>query len=110
MALWLSGFLALDVSILVLIALAWGVLSTQGWGWWGTAAFLTVMALSSTTTFLATSPQDLLANMRFAALEMDVLNNVPLRGVHLAFFISLPLYLTSIPLVLSKRHFQRASE
>lgn len=102
----MSGFLALDASVMVLACLAWGVLSRQPWAWWGTGAFLVLMALSATITFLSTSPQDLLANMRFAVLEMDALRNVPLRGGHLVFLISLPLYLTFLPLALSKKHFQ----
>jgi hypothetical protein len=105
----LEGILALDVSIMALGLLTWGVLARKEWAWWGAAAFLGLMALSSTITFLATSPQELLANMRFAALEMDALRNVPLKGYHLVFLISMPLYLTFIPLALSKQHLHRAA-
>lgn len=105
----LEGMLALDVSIMALGLLAWGVLTGREWAWWGTAGFLALMALSSIITFLATSPQELLANMRFAGLEMDALRNVPLKGYHLVFLVSLPLCATFIPWALSRGHYRRAA-
>ncbi len=105
----LEGILALDVCIMALGLLTWGVLTRKQWAWWGAAAFLGLMALSTTVTFLAISPQEILANMRFAGLEMDALQNVPVKGYHLVFLISMPLYLTFIPLALSKQHLRRAA-
>jgi hypothetical protein len=105
----LEGILALDTCILALVLLIWGLLAGKEWAWWGTAVFLGLMALSSTITFLATSPQELLANMRFADLEMDALQNVPLRGYHLAFLVSLPLYVAFVPLALSRPHLKGAA-
>jgi hypothetical protein len=105
----LDGMLALDVSIMALALLTGGVLTGKRWAWWGTAAFLGLMTLSSIITFLGISPQELLANMRFASLEMDALRNVPLKGYHLVFLISLPLCVTFVPLVLSRKHLNGAA-
>jgi hypothetical protein len=43
--------------------------------------------------------------MEFAPLEMEALSGMPLQGYHLAAFFGLPLLLTAVVVLLSRRSF-----
>jgi hypothetical protein len=107
---WLSdiqGFLALDISILSLAALTWGVLRQSAWAWWGSVGYFGLLTLSSVVTLMQSSFSDILSLMRFPPTEMDALQEVPLQGAHFAPLIGIPLVLTLGVVILSKRHFGR---
>ena len=71
-------------------------------------AFFLLLMLSTLLTLWPASLSDILAVLRFAPIEMEALQGIPLQGSHLAILIGLPLLLTLVALMLSRRHFQTA--
>ena len=73
----LTGILALDLTMLALGGLAWGLASLKPWAWWGTVIGFAGLGLSFACTFARHTVQDVLSLMRFAPVEMDALSNLP---------------------------------
>jgi hypothetical protein len=101
----LGGIVALDVAIMCLLCLAWGVLGLRRWAWWGSVACFGLLASSSMVTFATSGLADILAVMVFAPTEMEALQGVPIQGFHLAVFFGLPLLATLGLVVFSRRYF-----
>jgi hypothetical protein len=101
----LKGIVSLTISILVLPLLIWGTLRQRLWAWWGALLYFGLLICSTMLTFAAASFADILNRMRFPPTEMEILQGIPLQGVHLAAFLGLPLLLTLIAIAVSKRHF-----
>ena len=90
---WLTGFrgiLALDITILFLALLTWGIFNRKGWVWWGGVFFICVFTLSLIFTLWNTSYQELLTLMNFHTAELEFLSELPVQGIHFAAFVSLP--------------------
>jgi hypothetical protein len=102
----LEGFLLITFSILWLAFLLWGTLQRRVWAWWGALAYFCLLTLSMLLTLWPASLSDILAVLRFPPTEMEALQGVPLQGSHLAILVGLPLLLTLVALVLSKRYFR----
>ncbi len=105
---WLSdleGILALDLSILCLVCLLWGVLRSRAWAWWGSLIYFGLLTVSSTLTLSRSSYPDILSKLRFPPTEMEALQGLPFQGIHLAVLVGIPLLITLGVIVLSKRHF-----
>jgi hypothetical protein len=103
----MEGIMALDLSILCLACLAWGVFRQKTWAWWGSLLFVGLLTCSSILTLVSTSYAQLLALLRFPPTELEFLDGVPLQGWHLAAFVGLPLLLTVGATLISKRHFDQ---
>mgnify|MGYP001812664409 CR=1 FL=1 len=101
----IPGIVASDISILLLVWLAWGTIRQRTWAWWVALIYFSLLTISLVLTFATTSLSEVLAGMRFPPTEMEAFQNVPLEGIHLAAFFGLPLLLTTIAVALSKRHF-----
>jgi hypothetical protein len=102
---YVQGFILLDVSIWISVILAWGTLRQKGWAWWGALIFVGLLIVSIAITLLQMDYHDVLAQMRFAALEEQALQGIPVRGVHFALFIGGPIIVTWIVLLCSKKYF-----
>ena len=76
----LEGIFALDVSIVCLVGLTWGVLKLKPWAWWSTLVFVSLLTVSVIVTFVQYSLADILSRMRFPPTEMEALQNLPLQG------------------------------
>jgi hypothetical protein len=63
------------------------------------------LLLSSTWTLAGTSWAQLLALLNLPPTELDILDGVPLQGIHLALFVGLPLVLTVAAMFLSRRQY-----
>jgi hypothetical protein len=63
------------------------------------------MSVSVTLTFARTPYLELLAIAEFPPREIEFLDGIPLRGIHLALFFGLPLLATVGTIIASKRHF-----
>lgn len=110
---WLSdlqGILVLDGAILCLALLFWGVLRRRSWAWWGSLFYFGLMTVSSILTLATSRYGDILSVLSFPPTEMAVLEGLPLRGLHFAVLIAIPLFLTLAVVVLSKRHFGSAQQ
>ena len=101
----LQGFQGLDLCIILFASLAWGTLRRKRWAWWGSLVALAALAVSAVMSLLAVTPQEIIANMRFAPIESEALSSVPVQGYHLAVAVALPLVVTLVLLVSSRRHY-----
>lgn len=105
---WLSGMegiVVITIAILSLVWLTWGVLRRRAWAWWGSLIYVGLLALSSVSTLVTSSLEEMLATLSFPPTEMEAFQAVPLQGVHFAPLIGLPLLLTVAVIILSRRHF-----
>lgn len=106
----LAGILALDGTILSLLAISVGVLTRRRWAWWAALLLLLVLTVSSLMTLLPSTFEQLLDHLAFPPYERTLLSGVPLQGAHIAAFIVLPLALTMAVLVVAAPHFGRRGE
>lgn len=106
--LWLSdfqGILLIDILTICLVALIWGMLRMKTWAWLGSLFCLSLLSLSVILTLSISSLADILSRMRFADLEMEILQGLPLHGVHFAALVAIPLLSTLGLIVYSRRYF-----
>jgi hypothetical protein len=101
----MEGILAIDISILCLAFLLWGVVRRRVWAWWGSALYFGLLAFSTLLTLAKSSYSDILTAMRFPPTEMQALQGLPFQGIHFAVLIGIPLLLTLGTILLSRRHF-----
>ena len=105
---WLSGLegtIALDITILLMAGLAWGTARQKWWAWWGGLVYLGALTASGLTTLLSSSYAEILSALDLPALEMDMLDGMPLTGAHFAVFVGVPLLITLTLFILSRKHF-----
>ncbi len=103
----MQGVQLIDLSVIILIFLTWGVLNRKLWSWWGSILYLTLLIITSTMTFLTNSPDNILAQMKFAPFEQEIFLKIPIQGYHFAFIFVLPLLISLSILLTFKRYFER---
>jgi hypothetical protein len=101
----LQGYILLDLSILFLVGMLWGILKQKHWAWWGTLIFLVLITSSAIMSFLSVEPVEILTNLRFPSFEMEILQNVPILGYHLAILFCLPLLVTILFQIFTRKRF-----
>jgi hypothetical protein len=101
----LEGIVLLDISIACLILLIWGTLQRQMWAWWGAVIWLGPFTFPTVLTFFRSSYSTILTGLAFPPREIEFLDRVPVQGYHFAVLIGIPLFITWVVAVLSKRHF-----
>jgi hypothetical protein len=99
------GFFALDIAIVSLVCLTWGVLRQRMWAWWGSVVYFGSLTVSAIVTLARSSFAEMLAPVQLPLAEMKMLKAVPLQGVHFVPFVGIPLLITLGVILLSKRHF-----
>jgi hypothetical protein len=102
----LQGIVLLDVSIVCLAALIWGMFRLKVWAWWGAWVYLSLLASSSIWTLARSSWSDLLSVMRLPPVEMGFLKGLPFHGRYLAALAGIPLLITLGLIVFSRRYFK----
>ena len=102
----LEGIILIDVSIISLIAILWGIMKAKKWAWWGVLVYFGVMTFSYIITFLASSWDEILSALNFPSFEMEILQGLPLKGYYFAIFAGLPFFLTIVLIVRSRPYFQ----
>jgi hypothetical protein len=102
----LPGFVLVDLSILWLACLIWGVARLRAWAWWGALVYFGFITLSSIAALLSFSLPDVLARTSFAPKEMEALQGIPLQLSHLTPLAAAPLAATLGLLVYSRRRFR----
>jgi len=106
---WLSGLqgiIALDISILSMVALAWGTTGRRMWAWWADLIFFALLTASSVVTLVRSTYAEILTLMQFPPFEMDMLQGMPLRGFHFAIFVGIPLVITLGVIISARSHFR----
>jgi glucan phosphoethanolaminetransferase (alkaline phosphatase superfamily) len=99
----LPGVLLIDLTIVTAVILTWGIAQRRRWAWWCAIVFLGLMTVSSTVTFLAIPPQQIVAWMPFAPLEAGALSGVPMQGYHLALLVGAIPAATLVAVAISGR-------
>ncbi len=89
----LEGIMALDVAILLLAALTWGTIRGAKWAWWGALAYFLVVGALAIVTLARSTWAEMLTAAGFGAYEVSMLAGMPLRGIHMAALVGLPLLL-----------------
>jgi hypothetical protein len=102
-----GGIQLITAGVLVLLALAWGAFTRRRWAWWGALVYFSAFTLSSILTLGRYPFGALLDQMRFAPLEMEALGNLPIQDVHLTAFAALPLGLTIVAVIATRRVFSK---
>jgi len=102
----LQGILLIDILIMCLVGLIWGTLRLRTWAWWGSLAYFGLMTLSSILTLSRSSLLDILSAMNLPKMEMEILQRMPLHGLHFAPLIGIPLLATLGIIVYSRRYFR----
>jgi hypothetical protein len=101
----MDGYILLDVLILILVGLTWGILRAKIWIWWGSLVYFILLTSSLIITLLNTSFLDMLAAMDFPPFEMDIFQNMPVQSTYFIPFLGIPLLVTIVLLLFSKRNF-----
>ena len=73
--------------------------------WWGNLIYLLLMMTSATTAFLCVDPATIQEGIQFPAFEMEILKNVPVQGYHFALVLGLPLLITLLFQISSRKHY-----
>ncbi len=106
----LQGIVLLDISILCLVGLTWGTLGLRKWAWWGALLYFGLMTVSWMITLVSSSWSDILTTMDFPPFEMELLQGLPLQGVHFAVLVGIPLVLTLGAIIRAKHCFEAELE
>jgi hypothetical protein len=102
----IGGILLIDLSILWLACLIWGLLRLKRWAWWGALVYFGLLASSTILTLSMSSLSDILSATRFPPFEMQILSNIPLAGIHFAPLVGIPLLITLGLIAFSRRYFK----
>jgi hypothetical protein len=106
---FLSGFqgiIAIDISIAAIAVLIWGTLNLQAWSWWSSVILMGLFSLSTAVTFARYSFTDLLSVLAFPPAEVQFLQGIPAKGYHFAILTGIPLVLTWLLVLFSRRYFR----
>lgn len=100
-----DGIMTVDVSILMLAALTWGLAKHIRIAWWGTLITLLVQGVSVSFTFAALTYRDLLLTMAFHESEMAWFVNMPFLDSHPIVVGLLPIAILLVVLLAAYRDF-----
>jgi len=102
----LQGIVLLDISIACLACITWGTLRRRLWAWWTSVILLGFFMLSTVLTFSRASYPAILSGLTFPPREMEFLAGLPVQGYHFSILAGIPLSITWVIAILSKRHFK----
>jgi hypothetical protein len=101
-----QGILLIDFSIACLAFLAWGTLRLKAWAWWGAVILGGLFTLSTVLTFFMSSYSDILSGLAFPPREMEIFGGMPIQGYYFSVPVGMPLIISWLIALLSKRHFR----
>lgn len=105
-----QGILLLDLSIACLVCLIWGMLRSKLWAWWGSVIWLSLFTFSTVLTFCRYDYSAILSGLAFPPREMEFLGGIPVQGYHFSVLAGIPLFITWVIAILSKRHFRTGDQ
>ena len=106
----LQGILLLDFSIACLICLLWGTLQLKLWAWWVSVIWLGLFTVSAELTFFRYDYAAILAGLAFPSREMEFLGGIPIQGYHFSVLVGIPLVITWVIAIRSKRYFRISAQ
>jgi len=105
----LEGIFLIDGSLLSLAILQFGVVKGKRWAWWGSLIYYGMLLINTIWTLAKVPYSDLLAVMQFPPTEMEILRGIPLSSYHVLIAFGLPLLLTIIAVLMSKKSFDKTN-
>ena len=90
----LEGIVLIEICILTLVLIIWGLTRSKKWAWWGSLVYFSLLAFTTILTFLKTSYVEWLSLINFPSTEFEILKGMPLQSYHLAIIFGIPLLLT----------------
>jgi hypothetical protein len=102
----LAGIALIDVASLGLMILLWGVLGQRLWAWWGSLCYFTCITMSWVFTLATSGWSDILEALDFPPFEMEMLQRLPLQGLHLSVLAAVPLLLTLVAILRARGAFE----
>ena len=102
----LQGIVLLDISIACLVCITWGTLRRRLWAWCTSVILLGLFTFSTVLTFFRSSYSAILSGLAFPPREMEFLGGLPIQGYHFSILVGIPLFITWVIAILSKRHFR----
>ena len=106
----LQGILLLDFSIACLVSLLWGTLQLKLWAWWVSVIWLGLFTVSAELTFFRYDYAAILAGLAFPSREMEFLGGIPIQGYHFSVLVGIPLVITWVIAIRSKRYFRISAQ
>lgn len=101
----LSGIISIDIGLAVIAVLTWGTLRRRIWAWWSSVILLGIFSISTIITFTAHSYAEMLAVLAFPPAELQFLQGIPAQGYHFAVLAGIPLIVSWLIAVLSRRYY-----
>lgn len=96
----------IDLAILILVGLIFGLIKRKTWAWWGAAVYFVLLTLSTLITFSQHRFADIIAMMNLPVYEDKFLAQVVvLQDYRLAALFGPPLFLIIGLLLYTKRYF-----
>jgi hypothetical protein len=102
----LEGIAVLDVAIVLLIGITWGLARVSPWAWWAALAYYLLLA-TSTLSLACFSLREILAPLRLPPTETQALQGLPIQGLHLAILLGIPLLGTLALLLICRPYYRR---
>ncbi len=102
----IQGIVLLDISIACLACITWGTLRRRLWAWWTSVILLGLFMLSTVLTFSRSSYSAILSGLTFPPREIEFLAGIPVQGYHFSILVGIPLFITWVIAILSRRHFK----
>jgi hypothetical protein len=100
----MDGVLALDLVIVALGILTWGLARQKRWGWWGSMALFAALTASTAVTFSRLTLRDALIAAQLPPYEMALFENVPLLAGRWGLLAAAPFAAMLAMLLLARRH------
>ena len=101
----LKGTMVISLSILFFILLIIGTINRKLWSWLASAIYFCIFVSSSIITLLLTAFSKIVTLLNFPETETKALMNIPLKGFHLSGIFGMPLILTLVVIIYSRRYF-----
>lgn len=105
---WLTdfkGIILISLSILFFIVLIIGTLNRKLWSWWASFFYFTLLVASSIMTLLLSDFSKIVTLLNFPPTETKALINIPLKGFHLSVIFGIPIIITLVVIIFSRKHF-----
>jgi hypothetical protein len=88
----LEGIILIDVSIVLLLVLIWGLIRIKRLAWCGVLFYFCLTTLSYIITLMRSSWMEILSILNLPPFEIEFLQGIPLEGYHLAILAGLPFF------------------
>ena len=101
----LKGIMIVSSSILVFMITIIGTISRKMWSWWTALIYFSFLMLSSIITFMISNFSTVVELLQLPKLETQALSNIPLSGFHLSCILGIPMIISLIVIISSKKFY-----